>query len=82
MRQEVSIREANLHLSRYVRLVEQGEEVVITRWGRPVARLVPVTRRSALGAERLAALERSRFRMERGADLGGRMPGRDELHER
>jgi len=82
MPQEISLREANRYLSRYVRLVEQGEEVVITRWGKPVARLVPVTRRRALGPERLAALERSRRRMERGADLGGRMPGRDELHER
>jgi prevent-host-death family protein len=29
-------------LAHYVRRAEGGEEVVITRWGRPVARLAPV----------------------------------------
>jgi prevent-host-death family protein len=28
-------------LAHYVRLAEAGGEVVVTRWGRPVARLVP-----------------------------------------
>lgn len=82
MPHQISLREANQHLSRYVRSVEQGEEVVITRRGKPVARLVPVEGRRKLSAEQLAALERSLRRMERGADLGGRMPSRDELHER
>ncbi len=34
-----SFREANQHVSRYVRAVEQGHVVVITRRGGPVARL-------------------------------------------
>jgi prevent-host-death family protein len=37
----VSIYEAKTHLSRLVAQVEQGEEIEITRHGRPVARLVP-----------------------------------------
>jgi hypothetical protein len=35
-----------------------------------------------LSPEQLAALERTRQRMKEGYDLGGRMPSRDELHER
>ena len=37
----VNIHEAKTHLSRLVERVEAGEEVVIARAGRPVARLVP-----------------------------------------
>jgi prevent-host-death family protein len=42
----VNIHEAKTHLSRLVERVEAGEEIVIARGGRPVARLVPVARRT------------------------------------
>jgi prevent-host-death family protein len=41
MTDSVNIHEAKTHLSRLVERVEAGEEVVIARAGRPVARLVP-----------------------------------------
>jgi prevent-host-death family protein len=37
----VNIHEAKTHLSRLLERVEAGEEVVIARAGRPVARLIP-----------------------------------------
>jgi prevent-host-death family protein len=37
--------EAKTHFSRILNLVEDGEEVEITRHGRPVAKVVPVKRR-------------------------------------
>lgn len=42
----VNIHEAKTHLSRLVERVEAGEEVVIARAGRPVARLVAFQPRS------------------------------------
>jgi prevent-host-death family protein len=50
----VSVHGAKTQLSKLLDLVEDGEEVVIQRHGRPVAQLVPVRRRrsSALGAMR------------------------------
>ena len=39
-----NIYEAKTHLSRLVERVEAGDEVVIARAGRPVARLVPYRR--------------------------------------
>jgi prevent-host-death family protein len=39
---EVNIYAAKTHLSRLIDQVNAGDEVVITRHGRPVARLVPV----------------------------------------
>ena len=39
---EVNVHQAKTHLSQLLRQVEAGEEVVIARAGRPIARLVPV----------------------------------------
>lgn len=39
---EVNIHEAKTHLSRLLERVALGEEVVIAKAGKPVARLVPV----------------------------------------
>ena len=39
---DVGIRELRADLSRWVRRVSEGEEVVVTDHGRPVARLVPI----------------------------------------
>ena len=38
---EINIYAAKTHLSRLIDQVNAGEEIVITRHGRPVARLVP-----------------------------------------
>jgi len=39
---DVGIRELRAGLSRYVARVKQGEEIVVTEHGKPVARLVPL----------------------------------------
>jgi len=65
----VNIHAAKTHLSRLVERAEQGEETVIARNGRPVARLVPY--------------REQRKRREPGA-LRGQiriLPGFDELDE-
>jgi prevent-host-death family protein len=43
--------EAKTHLSTLLEQVERGEEITITRHGRPIARLVPV---GGVSVERLA----------------------------
>lgn len=54
---EINIHEAKTHLSRLVRRVAAGEEIVIARAGVPVARLVPVEKPSC----RLLGVDRGRF---------------------
>ena len=49
--------EAKTHLSELLEKVEAGEEIVITKHGAPVARLVPV-KKEASAEERAAAIER------------------------
>jgi len=39
---DVGVHEAKTHLSRLLRRVAMGEEIVITSGGRPAAKLVPV----------------------------------------
>ncbi len=46
MAEPVNIHDAKTHFSRLVERVESGEEIVIARAGRPVARLVPLRSRS------------------------------------
>ena len=82
MIRHIGIREANRHLSRYIAAVERGEEVIITRRGRPVARLVPVTNNRKLAPEQEAARERMLVHMRKGYPLGIGRIDRDSLHER
>ena len=49
--------EAKTHLSELLEKVEAGEEIIITKHGAPVARLVPV-KKEASAEERAAAIRR------------------------
>ena len=56
-RNTVGAYEAKTHLSELLEKVEAGEEIVITKHGAPVAKLVPV-RKEASAEERAAAIRR------------------------
>jgi prevent-host-death family protein len=64
----VNIHAAKTHLSRLVERVEAGEEVVIARAGRPVARLVPFRGRTS---PRTPGLWRGRVRLAPDFDQTG-----------
>ncbi len=57
MASEVGIHEAKTQLSRLLRRVAAGEEIVIKRGSEPVARLVPIHR----GGERELGFDRNRI---------------------
>jgi prevent-host-death family protein len=46
MSETVNVYEAKTHLSRLISRVEAGEEITLSRNGRPVARIVPLTWKS------------------------------------
>jgi prevent-host-death family protein len=52
---QVGSYEARTHLARLLRRVERGERITVTRRGVPIAMLVPVHKRPAIG--RKAAVE-------------------------
>jgi len=61
--------EAKTHLPRLLEEVERGAEITITRHGKAVARLVPVTER--VDERRLKATVAGLKRFRRGRRLGG-----------
>jgi prevent-host-death family protein len=78
----VSAREANQAFSKLLQAVVEGEEVVITRRGKPVARLAPI-KEGARDAEREAEIDRIISHFREGVDLGEPVSWtRDELYER
>jgi prevent-host-death family protein len=79
MKQQVSLREANQHFSRYIEAVERGEEIVITRRGRPIAKIVKVSRLREPTAVQLRAWKLIKL-SARELKIG--RLSRDELHER
>lgn len=54
--EQVNMHEAKTHLSRLVERAEAGEEIVISRAGKPAAKLVPVPQ-TKLGKRKLGGWE-------------------------
>ncbi len=77
----VSAREANQSFSRLLAAAADGEEVLITRRGKPVAKLGPVS--AVKFDDRRATAVKSMIElMKRGIPLGGAKVVRDEIYER
>ena len=79
----VTAREANQSFSSLLSRVETGEEIVVTKHGRPVAVLTPF-RRPVMTPEREAAIAEMVDVMKKGLPWGTslRRFTRDEMHER
>lgn len=77
----VSARDANQRFSKLLAEAEQGKDVVITKRGRPVARLVAY-RHEKSEKDRKTALAELMKLLDRGIPMGGRRFTRDEMHER
>lgn len=54
---QVSVRDLKNNLSKYMRLVRQGEPVVVTTHRTPVARLLPIPEIEKAGLRRLLQLD-------------------------
>ena len=83
MQRSVSAREANQQFARILRDGEAGAEILVTRRGRPVARIVPAQppRERQLTPEQEGPHARSMERLRKGWDLGGGKFNRDELYD-
>ncbi len=65
----INVYQAKTHLSRLIDRAEAGEEILITRHGRPVARLVP-----AHGRSQPRTLARLKGRIRVGRDFDAPLP--------
>lgn len=59
--QTISVREANQNFSRYLNAVDHGEELIITKRGREIARLVPVVKVRPRSLNEVSAALRARL---------------------
>ena len=82
MKQLVSLREVNHHLSQYILSVEKGNEVIITRRGKPIAMITPVKNVTQLTRQQQKACKSLFSTMEQGFSLKGKVFNRDSLHDR
>ncbi len=80
MMRSISAREANQSFSRVLGDAENGDTIVITRRGKPVAVLAPYASQLSRGREQ--AIERAVALMRKGLPIGNRRFTRDEMHER
>ena len=53
----VGIRDAKMHLSKYLKMVQKGAEVIITDRGRPVGKIVPIQNEDLPLQERIKIME-------------------------
>ncbi len=74
----VSVREFNSTVTKTLDAVEQGDTVVITRGGKPVARLVREPAIDVASDDWAMACREMMDRMEQGAPLGGARADYDE----
>ncbi len=54
----VGIREAKINLSKLLKGVQEGREIIITDRGRPVGKIIPVPKGSLPLADRISEMER------------------------
>jgi len=53
----VGIRDAKMYLSKYLKMVQKGTEVIITDRGRPVGKIVPIQNEDLPLQERIKIME-------------------------
>jgi len=82
MKQLVSLRDFNHHLAKYIHSVEQGNEVVITRRGKPIVMMAPLKKGVQLTQQQQKARKNLSAMMKKGLSLRGGIFSRDSLHER
>ncbi len=54
---KIGLREANLHFSQYIQHVRNGDQIILTERGEPIAVIKPVKSSSGALEDRLRALE-------------------------
>ncbi len=82
MQQRINLREVNQNLSKYINSLKSDDELVITKHGKAVAKLIPINEEKILNSGQQEALKRLLNRLTEEYHLGGQGINRDELYER
>lgn len=79
---EISMRELNQNFPQYIKNVESGDEIIVTRRGKPIARITPLSSEKKLTIDQLQARVRVLKLMTEGLNLKGEKYKREDLHDR
>lgn len=79
---QIGLREMNQQFTEYMQMVEQGEEILVTRRGVPIAKVIPYAMKKSLSSEQVAAKKRCMARMRRGFKSKEKTFKRDDLYDR
>jgi prevent-host-death family protein len=82
MKQLISLRDFNHHIAQYIHSVEQGNELIITRRGKPIVEIKPLKKVVQLTQQQQKARKNLSSMMKKGLPLKGETFSRDNLHER
>ena len=82
MQHLISLREMNQNFSHYIKSIEIGDEIIITRYGKSIARIISIPSQRTLTPKQQEARTRLLAMMKKGLPLGIGKLNRDELHER
>lgn len=79
---QVAISELDHHLAEYLKKVEKGGEIIITRRGKPIVKIISATQENSFTHGQEAAWHRTMNRLKKGCDLKVQKFNRDELYDR
>ena len=82
MKHLLSLRDAHHKFAQYIHTAEKGNEVIITRRGKPITMITPLTDAVQLTRQQQKACKNLFSTMEKGFPLKGEVFNRDSLHER
>lgn len=82
MEARITVREVNQNFSKYLKNVEKGTRIIVTKYGHPVAQILPFRAKRSLSKEQKAARKRILQRMRKGFHLGGERFRREDLYDR
>lgn len=82
MKQLVSLREVNHHFSQYIHSIEKGDEVIITRRGKPIVKMTAFKQDVRLTSQQEKSRKNLLSLMKKGLSLKGETFKRSDLHER
>jgi prevent-host-death family protein len=81
MIQQLSLREMNQHFADYIKQVENGDRIILTRHGKPVARIVPISEPEGLTPAQIQAQARMLRVLKKGFSLKNEGFNREDLYE-
>ncbi len=77
----LSLREINQNFAQHIKSVETGNEIILTRHGRVIAKIIPFTEEEGLTSAQEVAKRRLISRMKEGFSLKNEPFNRESLHE-